>query len=1070
MALLVSLWGVADLVFDFSCDDKANAAFTTKWASRIEERKVVDGVLHGTALKHPAYFGIIEVNQPLEEVSLAIVEMMAEPGAGKLQIWANINEPSKSYQEIPLITDGEFHTYVVDFEKMPLVKAARVIKNIRLNPMTATTPHHFALKSFRLIPRHKHIQGVSAAIPKAPKTLVVPSFLQQPNGGEAAVATRLEMNYTDEALVIKYETGLNNVSYQANGLKDGRVWADDCLDMTFLFERERYYQVVCNPNGTLLDQRVTYAKYLSPEVKANSSLGHAEPEWESEAKVVTDIRPGCWSGSVTLYWKSFGLSAPPKEFKMNIARRSVADSKGYSGWNHSPFHSLSSYENLRSIVLGEEPSAVVELEYGAKPLPGRNQATFRNPNRRVLECVVTVRDLKTGRNLVFRKEGTGERIAVDYELGESDYEIMLTASENGNMRFFDVATAETQAFRKKLDHLCGVVSGWAADGPFAEARERLVSRGKALQSQNPPDFTAIRGYIVEVERINRDLQLQSLYQATLRNFGRKTLPFAVATASSADKIFHSLDAEVPAFKGRAASALAIEAAANEVEGTQLVLVEIGQPTSGIKIKLTRTPSGIAPKIRLYGIEFHDTTKTIETSYKVEYRGEWPDVLSNDLPKSLAPQEVRSIWVNAEVAGDVPAGEYAYALELSADGMEPLTIPLTVKVWDFALPVVPSLRTGLSTYNRFIHRYYEKFRSEEFSDAEKAEITDTLVRFLLRHRMNPGYIYTMMAYSGEVIDYPDLNRLAEYRKLGLNAIPVGQLPPHAYRGTAEQMIEAYYKEPKVENFLKTMKATYEMASKQGLGDALYIHAFDEIFAHAHAKEKIAKLVELRARLREVVPKIKVECISDVLPELVGVVDIWDPSIKMMTRNPEQYWERQKAGDELWMYTCLGAPGQVPGEPPSFVLEESAAAMRLIGWICYFYKAEGFTYYALNHWQRNGAKGEPPYPETPWNIQHVNTFNGEAHLIFPAHRHDLEPLSSIRLENLRDGFEDYEYLKLLSDLYHAGKEQLNADDRREIDSLLSMRELVRSGVDYTDDSEKIAASRRRIAFWIERLKQK
>ena len=146
------------------------------------------------------------------------------------------------------------------------------------------------------------------------------------------------------------------------------------------------------------------------------------------------------------------------------------------------------------------------------------------------------------------------------------------------------------------------------------------------------------------------------------------------------------------------------------------------------------------------------------------------------------------------------------------------------------------------------------------------------------------------------------------------------------------------------------------------------------------------------------------------------------------------------------------------------------MRLIGWICYFYKAEGFTYYALNHWQRNGAKGEPPYPETPWNIQYVNTFNGEAHLIFPARRHDLEPLSSIRLENLRDGFEDYEYLKLLSDLYHAGKEQLNADDRREIDSLLSMRELVRSGVDYTDDSEKIAASRRRIAFWIERLKQK
>ena len=81
--------------------------------------------------------------------------------------------------------------------------------------------------------------------------------------------------------------------------------------------------------------------------------------------------------------------------------------------------------------------------------------------------------------------------------------------------------------------------------------------------------------------------------------------------------------------------------------------------------------------------------------------------------------------------------------------------------------------------------------------------------------------------------------------------------------------------------------------------------------------------------------------------------------------------------------------------------------------------------------------------------------------------MEPLSSIRLENLRDGFEDYEYLKMLADLAEAKQDKLSPEDKREIGALLAMKELVRSGLNYTDDSAVIATQRAKIAGWIEKL---
>lgn len=1057
-----------DFDYDFSRPDPKNRDFVTRWASKIKERRIEDGVLKGISVGNPAYFTTHTVNLPLYRANLAVIEMKADKGAGRVQVFVNTGTPSSSYAAKELITDGEFHTYVFDLEKLPKVKSEGLVKTFRVDPTTGKDTYSFAIRSIRLLPKHRLLKNLSFSVPKAPSKLIIPGFFQLPTGGPAITPTRLELSYTEDAFIIDYESGLNNVSYAAAAKKDGSVYDDDCLDLNFSFAKESYYQVVFNPKGTVFDQKVTYLKYLPANLPKNTNLGHGEIAWDANADIRTSVAPGKWSGRVTIPWKSFGLSGAPASFQFNIARYSKADGKGFSGISYSPVLSFAMPENLRTMHLGGKASAIVTVERNASVLPGKNAFVFCNPDGRELECVVTARDLNTGKEQLFKAKGTSQKISVPCELKESVYELLLTASEEGRTIYFDSLTVDTSVFRKRLAVVTKVVRGWSSTGAFAADKARLEKRGADVAAQNPPDYAAIKEYIAEVERINRDLRLAGLHEATRRNFKRPDLPFAIAEASSADKIFHSLEADVPAFAGRPAAGLKIEGAGNEVEGVQLVLLGVKQPVTGLKVRLASAPQGKAPAITLHGVEFLDTTKALETKYQSSYKGEWPEVLSNEIPRKLAPGEVRSIWVNAEIASDVPSGSYAYQLEVSADGVAPVRVPLSVKVWDFALPVIPTLRTAMSSYEKFVSGYYAKFQKKPFTAEQTAAMADTLARFMLKHRMNPGYIYTMRAFNGALIEYPALDRLAEYRKLGLNAVPAGQLPMHGYSSTADEMMAKYYTEPQLEKFMATMKATAEAGAKQNLDGLFYVHAFDEVFAATHKKEKMKKLRAIRERLRQVAPKMKVECITEVDPELIGVVDIWCPSIRMMAQNPGSYWERQKAGDELWLYTCLGTPGRDSGLPPSFVLEESAAAMRLIGWMCYFYKADGFLYYAMGSWHRNGTKGGKPYPEEPWNIQNVNAYNGEACFFYPARRFDMEPLSSVRLENLRDGFEDYEYLKLLADRAAAKGDSLSDAEKKEIQKLLAMRELVRNGNNYTDDSARILSSRRRIAAWIERLK--
>ncbi len=441
----------ADLVYDFSKTDKKNKHYTNAWARWVTERKVVDGVLHGKTMGHPAYFTTDHVEMPLDRAQLLVIEMMAEPTSKEVQVHVNTGKPSASWAVKKLKQDGKFHHYVFDFEEMPKVKSSQILHSYRINPVNSTTGKKFAIKSIRLMPKQQHVPGVEAVIPKAPAKLSVPEFIQLPTGGKAEAPTSIAVSYDEKYLIIDFKTALNNVNYQASGTKDGSVYNDDSFDINIMVTRDSYYQMVFNPVGTVFDRKVIYTDHLPKGTQPNDYLGLSNSKWDSNMVIKNQIVPGCWSGTAMIPWKAFNLNAPPEDIHFNIVRYAKAAAKGYCTWNYSPIMKFANRDNMRKLTLGSQASAQVMVKEIAAVLPGKNTVQFANPDQRALECKVTVRDLATGKNRDFSVQGTNDTINVEYDLSESNYELLFTAFENGRMLLFNAKSVNTSSFRKEFE-------------------------------------------------------------------------------------------------------------------------------------------------------------------------------------------------------------------------------------------------------------------------------------------------------------------------------------------------------------------------------------------------------------------------------------------------------------------------------------------------------------------------------------------------------------------------------------------------------------------------------------------
>jgi MYXO-CTERM domain-containing protein len=156
-------------------------------------------------------------------------------------------------------------------------------------------------------------------------------------------------------------------------------------------------------------------------------------------------------------------------------------------------------------------------------------------------------------------------------------------------------------------------------------------------------------------------------------------------------------------------------------------------------------------------------------------------------------------------------------------------------------------------------------------------------------------------------------------------------------------------------------------------------------------------------------------------MVPVVNDMEPRGGADTRS--QYDGYASSGNEVWMYQscmshgCGGAFGQNMGGAvadatfggwPTYAIDASAVRNRAMEWLSYKDQVHSELYYETTL-----------HLDTAWTDSWDFGGNGDGTLFYPGKPSVIGgstdvPVESIRLKMIREGIEDYEYLKMLSDL--------------------------------------------------------
>jgi hypothetical protein len=498
---------------------------------------------------------------------------------------------------------------------------------------------------------------------------------------------------------------------------------------------------------------------------------------------------------------------------------------------------------------------------------------------------------------------------------------------------------------------------------------------------------------------------------TLRTLTLAVVALATAAPARAVQVWPALATEKirPAAGARAASSAKIAAARNEFEAFQVVVTG---PASNVRATATAfTGPGSIPDVRLYRVA------TINCPYPSSLDGAsgvWPDALVPDVdevtkekrnafPFTVATGESRAIWVDVRVPADAPAGDYGASVRVTWDGGE-ATVPVTLTVWPFTLPSTASLKTafGLSwgTLNS----------AHGVSGDALSTVRARYGQLALEHRLSLSKID-----DGN----RDLNHFSSFYGPQFSGSS-----PAALAGAKLTAIE----------YLGGASAYTSWSSwfgNKGWSDQLFQYTCDEPpltckWSDIPTRAASARAAGIRTLVTTTIQEADQNGVTGSIDIMVPVVNFLEsPSGEFAGPQRAKYdaWLAGSPRRELWTYqSCMshGCGGTVNmGSPsatdkyytgwPSYMIDASAVRNRAMEWISFENRLTGELY-----WETTQA-----FSADPWNSQWDFSGNGDGTLFYPGTPSKIGgtsqiPVGSIRLKMIREGMEDYEYLKLLTDL--------------------------------------------------------
>jgi Domain of unknown function (DUF4091) len=460
----------------------------------------------------------------------------------------------------------------------------------------------------------------------------------------------------------------------------------------------------------------------------------------------------------------------------------------------------------------------------------------------------------------------------------------------------------------------------------------------------------------------------------------------------------------------------------------------------------------AANVTIYREEYY-TTKTASTGMRPI--GRWPDALipsvdplygevrSGFAVAELPVGENRVFWVDVLVPMAQPKGFYAGELVLSWDsGSRPISVRLDVR--NFTLPSTSSLRSLFKIHDgvtpcKATHGPARTDNAVAWSTKGWSTNRD-YARLALDNRIT---------IANSQFQTPTANPDISNREGSIKDFEAYQLPLINGTDKTTRLLGARtttFAVPRA----TTSAAWKQRADKGGFTDrsVLYSTGVDKSCDEPGdvVKNKWPNCEKEVAAAHDdwpTLPNVVTASIQQVVQaKAKGYTDIIVPLISQMHGSTEMHvdedtWEQyvgdqrseydsflelpgsSSAAKEVWLYTsCIAADCSSTPKPTwegwaDYTIDAAASQNRAMGWLAYRYDVSGELYYAVD--QKLAIFDKGTLVSTAWTDQWFAGGNGDGTLFYPWDKARVGgetpiPIESMRMKLIRNGHQDYEYLRL------------------------------------------------------------
>lgn len=549
------------------------------------------------------------------------------------------------------------------------------------------------------------------------------------------------------------------------------------------------------------------------------------------------------------------------------------------------------------------------------------------------------------------------------------------------------------------------------------------------------------------------------------------------------------------------SAVRIETARNEAEAAQLVVrPERGLRGVTVAASALEGPGGaVIPAERVSVLRVRHVPVTLPTD-RTGVAALWPDPLPpQTAPVDIPAGENQPYWVRVKPAKDTPPGEYRGRLRVTAEGYVK-EAPLEVRVFGFTLP---DRMTCTTAFGMDISKPLAYHGVSE--EADQRRVVGDYLRALADHHISP---YSPAPFDPFTVRWPEVSpdnppadpeslevsidwtrydrAMAEaFEKYHFNtfSVPIQGMGGGTYYSRTPPSLLGFPEESPVYRrlFTEYCRQVEAHLREKGWLDDGFVYWFDE-----PEPKDYAFVLNGFLRLKEAAPGIHRMLTEEIHDELKGGPNIWCPLTPEW--GEKEATARQALGERIWWYICTG-----PKAPhATLFIDHPGTELRVWLWQTWQRGVQGLLIWETLLWNSPTAYPDPEHPQNPyedpmgWEYGYGNEpgrrpwGNGDGRFLYPpesvadgrpAGPVFEPPVDTVRIEMLRDGIEDYEYLALLRRALEGKGDRLARDERDRLSALLAVPpEITASLTQFTTDPAPIEARRRQIAEALESLNQK